>query len=96
MGDNHDSTVGAVISERRKMTKHTSINCCDYGADFITTDPETGKVFAIQWSWEEVQAFVLKHGSDVSTTMRETLDTFMPVTPKGSVENVPGLAEELG
>ena len=56
--------------------KHTSINCCDYGADFLTTDPKTGRVYAIQWSWDRVQEFIMEHGSDVTETMGEMLDKF--------------------
>lgn len=57
--------------------KHTSINCCTFGVDLTTTDPKTGRIMMIQWTWEEVQEFVIEHGIDVTNKARDMLDTFL-------------------
>ncbi len=74
--------------------KHTSINCCEFSVDMLTTDPETGRVMLLSMTWDELQAFVIEHGSDVTDKAREMLDTFLPVPqseahlPEGTTEDV--------
>lgn len=57
--------------------KHTSINCCEFGADLVTTDPETGRVKIVQWTWDEVQEFVLANGKDVTEQVRPAVTEFL-------------------
>ena len=60
--------------------KHTSRNCCEFGADLVTTDPETGRVKMVQWTWADVQEFVLTYGNDVTDELGPMVTQFLEDT----------------
>jgi hypothetical protein len=66
------------------MSKHTSINCCEFGADLVTTDPTTGQVKMVQWTWAEVEEFVDAHGIDVTETVGTTVGEFLGAHPEAT------------
>ena len=57
--------------------KHTSINTCGFGADLVTTDPKTGRVKMVQWTWEELQEFILTYGKDVTDQVAPMVTEFL-------------------
>ena len=66
--------------------KHTSVNCCEYGVDLITTDRETGRVTMVNWTWEEVREFVHTHGVDVTETAGNMVESFLGRDDDGDEE----------
>lgn len=56
--------------------KHVSVNCCTFSIDLVVTDPSTGRVKMVQWTWEEVEKFVNEHGVDMTDKTRGLVDGF--------------------
>lgn len=66
------------------MSRHVSINACHKGADVVLTQGD-GRVFIVQWTWDQWEAFVREHGEDVTHQAKAML-TVVGDLPKGPIQ----------